>query len=105
MSSKKNSHYRQHKIYFPAVQFIIQTASNLEMLSGIRHVIGTSGGVILSMFESLGSVTIREFLDQLKKDSTLIELVTMLILTTLISNLAVPKQCSCQTQQLALPNG
>jgi hypothetical protein len=41
------------------------------MLSGIRHVKGTSGEVILNMFESLGSVPIREFLDQLEKDSTL----------------------------------
>ena len=44
------------------------------MLSGIRHVIGTSGGVILIMSESLSSVTIREFLDQLEKDSTLPQL-------------------------------
>jgi hypothetical protein len=41
------------------------------MLSGIRHVIGTTGGVILNMSESLASVTIREFLDQLEKDSSL----------------------------------
>jgi len=41
------------------------------MLSGIRHVIGTSSGVVLNMSESLGSVTVREFLDQLEKDSTL----------------------------------
>jgi hypothetical protein len=41
------------------------------MLSGIRHVIVTSGEVILNMSELLGSVTIREFLDQLEKDSSL----------------------------------